>query len=254
MSKPFLGGFIVGLALIVGSGVGASRLKQGDKAQSQYQAELEGATPVELGVLNERQRLHSKLFADFRQGEAGTIEELIAAHKGQKIVYGISVDANIPHLSAEAEPPESYFAKLAQASDAIIRGRVISKLSQITEDGKSLFSDYGVIVKEILKNNAGTPLAAGTRINVSCPGGKVLIGDVVVKVGGNSIASLPTNDHDVLLFVKALPQELDFKLTRYDASFELGDGSVRALVAQFPSTYPADEHSFLETVRVAASK
>jgi hypothetical protein len=254
MKKPFLFGLIVGLALIIGGGVGASRLKQGDKPQSQYQAELEGATPVELGVLNERQRVHSKLFAGFRQGDPETIEELIAGHKGQKIVYGISVDANIPHLSAETEPPETYFARLAQASDAVIRGRVINKLSQITEDGKSLFSDYDVIVKEILKNNPGTPLAAGTRINVTCAGGKVLIGDVVVKFGGNSIASLPTNDHDVLLFVKALPQERDFKLTRYDGSFELGDGSVRALAGQFPTSYPADEHSFLETVRVAASK
>jgi len=254
MSKRFLIGFVVGFALMVVVGVGASRQKQKSVEDSEFQAELEGATPVQVGVLTERQRMHSKLFSDFRQGDSQTIVELIAAYKEQKTVYRISVDVNTPRLSAEVEAPESFFGKLAQESDAVILGRVTSKVSQITEDGRFIFTDYDVTIKEALKGHASAQLRAGTTINVTCPGGKVLIGNTIVKSGGNSIASLPLNNHDVVLFVKALPQAGDFKLARYDASFELGDVSVTALAGMFPSSYLVDKYSFLETVRAAVSK
>jgi hypothetical protein len=254
MSKRFLISFVVGLVLMVVGSVGASRLNQKDKGQGEFQAELEGATPVQVGALTERQRIHSKLYSDFRQDDGQTIVQLIAAYKERKVVYRISVEVNTPRLSAEVEAPETFFGNLAQQSDAVILGRVTNKVSQITQDGRFIFTDYDVMIKEALKGHASPQLAAGTTINVTCPGGKVLIGNTIVKTGGNSIASLPLNNHDVVLFVKALPQAGDFKLARYDASFELGDVSVTALAGMFPSTYLVDKHSFLETVRAAVTK
>jgi len=252
MTKQFLIGVVVGLALMVVVGVGASRQKQKSVEEAEFQAELEGATPVQVGVLTERQRMHSKVFSDFRQGE--TINDLVAAYRGQRVVFRISVDVNTPRLSPEAEPLENFLGKLEQQSDAVIVGSVTDKVSQITEDGRFIFTDYDVTVKEVLKGEASLELGVGKTINVTCPGGKVLVGNAIVKTSGNSMASLPLNNSEVLLFVKALLQKGDFKLARYDASFELGDASVTALAGVLPSTYPIDKHSLLKMVRATVTQ
>jgi hypothetical protein len=252
MSKRFLIGFVVGLALMVVVGVGASRQKQKSVEEAEFQAELKGATPVQVGVLTERQRMHSKLFSDFRQGE--TINDLVAAYRGQRVVFRISIDVNTPRLSPESEPLENFLRKLEQQSDAVIVGSVTDKVSQVTEDGRFIFTDYGVTVREVLKGEASLELGVGKTINVTCPGGKVLIANAIVKSGGNSIPSLPLNSHDVLLFLKALAQDGDFKLARYDASFELGDASVTALAGVLASSYPIDKHSFLKMVRATVTQ
>jgi len=252
MSKRFLIGFIVGLALMVVVGVGASQQKQKSVEEAEFQAELEGATPVQVGVLTERQRMHSKLFTDFRQGE--NISDLVARYGGQRIVFRISIDVNTPRLSPESEPLENFLRKLEQQSDAVIVGSVTDKVSQITEDGRFIFTDYDVTVKEVLKGEASLELSAGTIINVTCPGGKVLVGKAIVKTSGNSMASLPLNNSEVLLFVKALLQKGDFRLARYDASFELGDASVTALAGVLPGTYPIDKPSFLKMVRATVTQ
>jgi len=68
MSKPFVFGFVAGLALLIVAGVGASRLHQNNTEQgkrgaelAEYQQEIGDATPVRVGVLTPKQRFHSKL-------------------------------------------------------------------------------------------------------------------------------------------------------------------------------------------------
>src|SRR5215813_5480952 len=89
MSKPFILGFILGTVLLIVTGVGASRLqdknaKLGEAEEKQFQAKLTDATPIQLGVLTEKQKLHSKLFAGYQQrrGDA-TVSELVARAKGK---------------------------------------------------------------------------------------------------------------------------------------------------------------------------
>jgi hypothetical protein len=72
MSKPFVWGFIVGVALLIVAGVGASRLqdknaKLKEADEKQYQIEVVDATPVQLGVLTEQQRIHSRLYPYYKE-------------------------------------------------------------------------------------------------------------------------------------------------------------------------------------------
>lgn len=252
MSKPLTLGIVIGLALMVGGGVAASR-KQESKGQTEFQAELEGATAVKGTVLSEKQRIHSKLFNGFRQNEE-RISDLIAPYKGTKIVYGISVSYRMAQASANTESSESYFERLTQESDAVVLGKATERISQITDDGNFVFTDYAVAIKEILKNNANAPLDSGTTITVTSPGGKVLIDDVIVKTSSNAFGSLPINNHYLVLFLTSIKETGDYRLTRYNEGFELDGAAVHPIASVFPSGLLKDGDAFLKTVRAASNK
>ena len=263
MSKRFLIGFVVGLVLMVVGGVGASRLHQNDGQQErrrtelEYQAEIRDATPVRLGVLTPKQRYHSKL----HNGSVGdmvgtTISQLIAEYRGQRIVLGRSIYGRMWLASGDPEAPEDYFGSFAKESDAIIRGRAVSKVSQITEDDSFLFTDYELVVSEVFKNNATSPLDKGTSITITCAGGKIIVDEVVVKAGGNGEALLPLDAQDVLLFLKFIPETGSYRLTRYNGGFELNGKTVTPLAGIFPikPNIFNSERSFLKVVRAVSNK
>src|ERR1051325_9206844 len=119
MSKSFVSGFIVGVALLIVAGVGASRLQRRDAARTdgeelerKYQAELVDATPVEPGVLSERQRIHSKLFAHYKRLRGGNvIGDLVAEAKGRYKIIETGVGIPLTELITESETPENFFRK-----------------------------------------------------------------------------------------------------------------------------------------------
>jgi len=263
MSKRFLIGFVAGLALIVVVGAG-SRLNQNDGQQersrtelAEYQAEMRDASPVRLGVLTPKQRYHSKLH-NGSVGDMGgtTISQLIAAYRGQRIVLGRSIDGRMWLPSGDPQAPEDYFGALAKESDAIIRGRAVSKVSQITEDDSFLFTDYELVVSEVFKNNAISPLDNGANITITCAGGKIIVDEVVVKAGGNGEALLPVGAQDVLLFLKFIAETGSYRLTRYNGGFELNGKTVTPLAGIFPikPNIFNNERSFLKLVRAVSNK
>jgi len=253
MSKRFLIGFIVGLSLMFVVGVGASRQKQKSIEGANFQAEFDGATPLHLGSMTERQRLHSKLFNGFRPSDE-RITDLIAPYRGKRIVYGISVSCRRAELFNDPQTPEDFIVKLSRESDAVVRGKVLDKASEVTDDGKFIFTDYSVLVKEVIKNNAKAPLSPGTTITVTSPGGKVLIADVIVKTSSNGFGNLPINNHYVVLFLTFLPETSDYKLTRHDGGFELDGTFVRQIAGQFATGFFGDRDSFLQTTRAISNK
>ena len=179
MSKSFMMGFIVGLALLVVAGVGASRLQ--DKAvqskdksaeERQFAIEALDASPVQLGVLTPQQRAHSKLYLHYSQLRRKTIGDLVTQVKGKYRIVGTVVEVGLLEAPTEPETPESYFGKLADKSDVILRGKVTSKVSQVTEDGSFIFTDYKVAVSEVMKNNQTSPLRSSATITVTHPGGE----------------------------------------------------------------------------------
>jgi hypothetical protein len=256
MRKAFLLGLIVGLGLVM---VAATldfrhqrKTAEQTRAQEQlYQAEIGDATPVRTGVLDDRQRLHSQIAENLRSGFARSILETIAPYRGKRIVCGISIDVNLPLLSADTEPPASYFRRLVQVSDAVIRGKVTNKVSNITEDEMFLFTDYDVQVEEVFKDATNTVSQAGGTITVTCAGGKVLIDDVIVTTSGNAVAMLP-NDHEILLFLTRIPGTSDFKLVRLDAAFDIDGQSAQSLAGRVPESYLREKPGFLELVRTAS--
>jgi hypothetical protein len=263
MWKPFVLGFIVGVALLIVAGVGASRLQRKDakevdaaELERKYQSELVEATSVELGALSERQRVHSKLFAHYKRLRGSdVIGGLVAEAKGKYKIIETGVHLPLTELITESETPENFFSNLARASDAVIRGKVTKKTSQITEDGAFIFTDYDIVVKEIMKNNAAAPLSSDTTITVTRPGGKVVVHGIVVKAFDDSYKPLPMNEHDVILFLQLIPETGAFKVTRYTGGYELDGSVLRPLTgAKFPPGVLQNENSLLQTLRAVSKE
>jgi hypothetical protein len=262
MSKPFFLGFVLGLTLLVVGGVTGARLKKQDIEQAkyqevlaQYQREIIDATPTQFGEVAERQRIHSKLYTYYQPlTNNGTISDLIKKDAKSMIVE-IVVHVGLGEALTGPETPEDYFGKLAKASDTVIRGRAIKKISRITEDETFIFTDYEVVVTEVFKNNLADPLDIGAIISVTRPGGKVVVDGVIVKVKDNSFAPLPINDKDVVLFLKFIPETGAYQATRTTGSFELDGSILRPLTGvQFPLGVIQDGTSFLRTTRAILNK
>lgn len=247
MSKSVALGFMIGIVLLAVSVSASWQLKT--TGQEEYIREMADATPAEVADSAARQSTHRQIYNGFRSGEnEPTLPELLATIGGQRIVYRLVVMARRMREFMGSETPDTYFAEFARESDAVIRGTVKNKISQITEDEKFIFTDYGVLVTEVFKNNTASPLVNGSTITLTCPGGKILISDIIVKAGGNSMASLSVNN-DVVLFLKFSPGIGVYKLARYTGSFELGMTSIRPLAGQFPPNLLQDRVSFLKLLR-----
>ena len=261
MSKSFVWGFIAGVALLIVAGVGASRLQDKNaklKAEEEklYQREVVDATPVHLGVLTEQQRIHSRLYSYYK--------EMRPSPQGYRKItdYFINPKSKVMETTLlvgllpvpEPKTPEEYLGELARESDAIIQGAVDKKVSQITEDEAFIFTDYDVVVTEILKDNAAAPLELGKPIVVTRPGGKIVMNEIVVKASDEVFQPLPLN-HDVLLFLKFIPETGAYKAAQPEGSFELNGSSIRPLTGvHLPFEIAQDGRSFLQTARTVSNK
>jgi hypothetical protein len=180
MKRAYSLGFILGIVLLIAGGVAGTKLQKKNAGQAKqqgelerYRAELVDATPVQLGALTDRQRIHSRLYNHYKIVTGGRLLSGLAAKaKGEGDFVGTMVDVGLGPALTEPDTPEHYFGNLTQKSDVVIRGRAISKTSQITEDDSFIFTDYDIVIAEVLKNSKASHLQAGTTITITRPGGK----------------------------------------------------------------------------------
>lgn len=257
MSKGFIYGLGVGLVLLAVAGAGAARRHQRDAQEektraelAQYKEELVNATQVQPGVLTERQRLHSRLYP-YLATTNKTITDLLA-HAGGKIL-GIEVSEQ-EQVLIESQSPESYFGELVRTSDAVIHGRATRRISQITEDDSFVFTDYDVVLTEVLKDNSDKPLTITSTVTVTRPGGKIVVNGIIVKAYDRGFEPLPL-DRPVLLFLRYIPETGAYRSTRDAGTFEVDGSSIRPLAkAAYPPGVLRDGVSSLQAVRAISAK
>ena len=255
MFKLFIMGLVMGLVLSLVIGIGASRVQEKSAEQIKYEKELPDATPVQSRVLTERQRVHSSRFTFYRKGGPRMISELAARAKakGHMTAEKVVMPGDIQRIEPVA--PETFFGELTRESDAVIRGKVKKKTSQVTEDEAFLFTDYDVAVEEVFKDNIAAPLALGTVITVTRPGGKVLLDGVIVTATDRIWLPLPTNGQDIVLYLKFLPETGAYYAVRGDTAYEIDGTLVQPLTqARLPLGIVQNRDSFLGTVRTVSSK
>lgn len=258
MSKAFIFGLVIGLALLLVVGVGASRLRQKNThqekeraEQAEYNRELAEATPVEVGVLSASQRIHSSLYTAYKERNNNTtIGQLLDAARRTGKIVKLDFLVGLGPLM-EADKPERFFGEVARSSDAIVRGRVTKKVSQITQDDAFIFTDYDVVITEVLKDNATAPI--GAAITVTYPGGKVLLDGIIVKVRDHYFEPLPMN-REVVLFLQSVTETGAYKPTAYSGSFELDGVKLRALTEQELPPGVLRAESFLQTLRAVSNQ
>lgn len=183
------------------------------KAQDRTQQEDDPPTPIQLGVMSEKQRRHSKLY---RQPRAK--KDLISKGGNVNFVY------NLP-WGAEAPIPTTFLQLLNERkcnSDAIIIGEVISKASQLTETNTFVFTDYEIGVQDILFKKQSIPIAPNTVITFTRRGGSVLLNNRIITVRDRLFIPLRVG-RQYLLILKAVPETDSFMSLDSRSSFELNN-------------------------------
>lgn len=161
-------------------------------------------TPIQLGVMTEKQRKHSKIIPPSRGNrnllqQQGNVEEIFYINSGT-------------NFGGRTPPPKAeYFRRLACLADSIVIARIISKDSQFTENQDFIFTDYELEIGQVLKNNSNLDIQALRNITLTVPGGSV-------TTGGRRISILTTRKiplrvrGEYLLFLNHVPDLETYKL------------------------------------------
>lgn len=155
----------------------------------------------------------------------------------------------LPNLSPGGRAPG--IDELVKKADAIVLGTVYSKSSQLTDNGKFVFTDYEFVAEEVLK---GTSAKAQTTITVTRPGGKILLEGQQVEVRVESFRPLQTGGRYVL-FLNEIPSTHAFQAVNQKGSFEVTNGRVEVLTD--PSNdekLGTDLVTFITNVRLAIAR
>ncbi len=190
--------FIFGITLVVVSSLFAT-ISFHQKAQDNAKVQQEDATRIQIGVMTDRQREHSKLYKGL-----GTDKKIIDLLKTQEDV----VFEDFPHrMLNNGRPHPTWNQRISTwtcNADAVVIGIIGSKESQLTADGKYVFTDYFINLDSILKNKNKESILPDNPIIFSEPGGKVVIDGHLIVANFASLPALKIGEK-YLLFLRTIP-------------------------------------------------
>lgn len=177
-------------------------------------------TPVQEGVMTEKQKRHGKLFPyhgrrlrDLAEAQGGDIEVVTYAD----VIRTVNPDApKIPPLQ---------FAMCN--ADAIFVGSFKSKSSQLTADESFIFTDYEMAVEEVIKNNPAAPVQAGGSVTVTREGGEIQLNGRTIRAKRNDFEAAEVGKH-YLLFLRFLPETTSY-LAYANGSFQIDGDKITSL-------------------------
>lgn len=211
----------------------------------------EEATPVQIGVMTQKQREHSKLYRRYDTGRK--IADLLQTEKGDVWLSRLSPlgadlsNGVLPTLADEVK-------QIICSADVVVLGVVRSKLSQITEDGSFVFTDYGFSIQEILKDNNSSPINPHQEITISRPGGTISINGRIVRALDESFQPLKIGSRYVL-FLHSVPNADAYSSIESGESFEIFGDKLKSLRKESVGrlTIEYTPTSFINEVRVTAA-
>jgi hypothetical protein len=192
----------------------------------------EDATPIQVGVMTEKQRAHSKLFGNYKTNRK--LDALpVPGENDKALEQGVYIEPGTPVTSPDAPELsfEDFLRDTACASDTVAIVDVKDKSSQLTENREFIFTDYTAVVQQVFKDNALSPVRTGNTITVTRPGGKVQINGQVINALDSSFKLLK-KEKRYLLFLKYIPG-LDVYQSIRQGSFRLEDNELTALSEEF---------------------
>jgi hypothetical protein len=177
-------------------------------------------TRANEGKLTEKQKVHRKLYKDFRLGKklpelaAETPETEVGVIRG---VPGKMFDPDSPRLTFHG-----YLKNLVRDADAIVIGVINSQSSQLTEDEDFIFTDYDMAVEQILKDNPVASIQSGSDLTITRPGGILQLDNKEVRALDETLAPLKTGSR-YILFLKYIPATGSYKAFTSNGSFQIND-------------------------------
>lgn len=173
-------------------------------AQTQVQTSSDqktDATPIQVGVMSEKQRVHSRLIERGDQYTAGRrLDDFVDGQpSGAYIEPPLEITSpDVPRLSFP-----DFIKNLMCEADAVVTAVVTDRTSQLTEQKKFVFTDYTMLVTEVYKGHLD--IAPNVGITVTRPGGKVSINGRIVTAVDSSYQLLESGKR-YLLFLRYIPE------------------------------------------------
>jgi len=200
---------------------------------------LEVPTPVEDGVLTDRQKEHSKLHERYElKGGDKIRDELMRVAEVRRFRISCGVIRDTPDLVTE----------LAEKADAVVMASFVSKSSQITSSGKSVFTDYDVRIEQVLKDASPGTLKCDAIITVTRLGGKVLLFGRAASFYDSSLNPLMPGRR-YLFFLRYIPATGAFETV--NSGFDITEAKVRMLSDIAYRPFQTDLWDFINSVKVA---
>ena len=200
-------------------------------------------TPIQLGVMNEKQRKNSK-----RYSRSNEVPSLIS--EDRDVLRGIG-ESIISDESPENIPlQEVYFRNPTCQSDAIIIGKVRNKSSQLSEDTKSIFTDYDLEIFDIIKNTSPLTIRPNNIITITRSGGIVKFNNRKIEVVNASYKRLKIGK-DYIFFLSYLSDSESFAPSTVEGTFEIQGNKIKRLRANNPPYQNSKEdlQGFLNIIR-----
>src|SRR5205807_1723407 len=179
---------LVSLAFAVGLRTSMNSSQQGgninsapprNKLQETIKEKVGKPTHIEEGVMTDKQRKHSKIFKHFEVSTGGRKLRDMAAESGSGDIYLVNP---VPDRIGFPKPDlNTYLAGLTCKAEAVFLGTVISKKSQLLDEGTFTFTDYEITVTEILKNNSVSSIASNQTVTYTSPGGAIELRGKVIS-------------------------------------------------------------------------
>jgi len=204
--------------------------------QSPKAGKQDSATPVQEGVMTEKQREHSKLYRGYT-GAGKKLRDLAEEEikKGNSDDIGIAALPGIPELRPHVTPFREVLTELACGADAIVIGIVKDRSSQLTESGTFIFTDYELTVEEVLKDNTSGHIEPTTSLTVTRPGGRILLEGHVISAIDKSAKPFEIGGR-YILFLQYLPTTGSYRTPGINGSFQIKDEKLVALTDSVTSS------------------
>ena len=181
--------------------------------------EREEPTLIHEGQATPRQTEHGKLFK-----HAGRkLQDIAASQPGD--VEVIEEEGYVIQMPKTSHVP-TFISALCNA-DAVIIGTLKSKSSQLTQQGNFIFTDYEVIIDEVIKNNLNSPIEVGSTIITTRDGGAIKVNNRVLRAKRADFDP-PVVGYRYLLFLRFIPKTSSY-LMYGNGSFELQGDEMLAL-------------------------
>jgi hypothetical protein len=223
------------------------------QAQDRNQQQDDPPTPIQLGVISEKQKRNSKLFeTPPNQSRKNLIGNLKKSPLGFTVLY--PGDENLG-IDSRFLPPLTEFIKRSTCeADIVLIGSVLGKSSQITEDLKAVFTDYEISVNSVIFKKSNLEGNILPSITVTRLGGSILIDksriDYIVKSQKRFKVGMT-----YLLFLNYLPHSDSYKTVNRESVFSINGDKIRRYNDTAPPYKDNNEdiNFFINVIRESAN-
>ena len=201
-----------------------------------YELQTADRTTPLLQKMDATQQAHSRLYDHLRDDEKPFRSRVRFLDRDEDAV---ETSDDIFDAGAEPRAFSDVVRDLACGAGAVFTGTVLGAASFPIADGTFLFTDYTVVMQDVLRPGHVTALQSGQRTIVTRLGGRVEIDGRTRRAIAVDLPLLQEG-RQYLFFVKYLPATRDFEANQSTSAFLVDGRRVRPLLSR-------DEYIFRQT-------